>query len=89
MPAQTLFIPSGAASVPDLQATSAATHNTSPDDRVAQHRICYSTLVTASNGTKQVKLGALSQDFEDVLRTTGSKVIEHRCMLRASQTFWR
>eukprot|EP00957_Ditylum_brightwellii_P022617 1706005-Ditylum_brightwellii.AAC.1 len=72
-PAQTLFIPSGAALVFDLQAVSAATHSTFPDNRVAQHRIWGSTLVTASDGTKQVKLGALSQDFEEVLLVTGSK----------------
>eukprot|EP00957_Ditylum_brightwellii_P049228 3735378-Ditylum_brightwellii.AAC.1 len=51
-PVQTLLIPSGAASVLDLQAALAATHSTSPDDRVVQYRIWGSTLVTASNGTK-------------------------------------
>eukprot|EP00957_Ditylum_brightwellii_P154890 11788761-Ditylum_brightwellii.AAC.1 len=39
----------------------------------AQHRIWGSTLVTASNGTKQVKLGVLSQDLEEILRMTGLK----------------
>eukprot|EP00957_Ditylum_brightwellii_P031896 2418514-Ditylum_brightwellii.AAC.2 len=56
-PAPTLFIMSGASSVPVLQAALVATHSTSPDSRVAQHRIWGFTLVTASNGTKQVKLG--------------------------------
>eukprot|EP00957_Ditylum_brightwellii_P014298 1076573-Ditylum_brightwellii.AAC.1 len=68
-----LFIPSGAASVLNLQAALAATHIISPDSRVVWHRIWSSTLVTASNGTKQLKLGALSQDFEEILRATGSK----------------
>eukprot|EP00957_Ditylum_brightwellii_P119884 9148199-Ditylum_brightwellii.AAC.1 len=68
-----LFIPSGVASVLDLQAALAAMYSTSPDGRVAQHRIWGSTLVTASNGTKQVKFGALSQDFEEILRATGLK----------------
>eukprot|EP00957_Ditylum_brightwellii_P000760 60344-Ditylum_brightwellii.AAC.1 len=72
-PAQMLFIPSGAASVLNLQAALATIHSTSPDGRVARHRIWGSTLVTVSNGTKQVKLGALSQDFEEILCTTGLK----------------
>eukprot|EP00957_Ditylum_brightwellii_P125226 9545846-Ditylum_brightwellii.AAC.1 len=75
-PAQTLFIPSGAVSVPDSQAILAATNSMSPDGRVAQHRIWGSTLVTASDGTKQVKLGA-------------QKTIKHKCLLRAFLTFWR
>eukprot|EP00957_Ditylum_brightwellii_P049464 3752712-Ditylum_brightwellii.AAC.1 len=52
-PTQTLFIPSGAASVPNCQAASTAMHSTSPDSKAARHRIWGSTLVTASNGTKQ------------------------------------
>eukprot|EP00957_Ditylum_brightwellii_P128774 9823352-Ditylum_brightwellii.AAC.1 len=72
-PAQTLFIPSGAAFVLNLQAASAAMHSTSPDSRVMQHRKWGSTLVTASNVTKQVELGALFQDFEEILCVTGSK----------------
>eukprot|EP00957_Ditylum_brightwellii_P142099 10826728-Ditylum_brightwellii.AAC.1 len=72
-PAQILFIPLGAASVPNSQAASAATNNTSPSSRVAQHRIWGSTLVTASNGTQQVKFGVLSQDFKEILHTTRSK----------------
>eukprot|EP00957_Ditylum_brightwellii_P197979 15082624-Ditylum_brightwellii.AAC.1 len=72
-PAQTLFSPSGAASVPDSQAALATTHSTSPDNRVVQHRIWGSILVTDSNGTKQVMLGVLSQDFEETMRTTGLK----------------
>eukprot|EP00957_Ditylum_brightwellii_P028187 2128799-Ditylum_brightwellii.AAC.1 len=71
-PAQMLFIPSGAASILDLQAALAATHSTSPDGRAAGHRIWGSILVTASNGTKQVKLGILSQDFEEILCATDS-----------------
>eukprot|EP00957_Ditylum_brightwellii_P158915 12095665-Ditylum_brightwellii.AAC.1 len=59
-PVQTLFIPSGAALVLNLQTASTATHSTLSVGRVAQHRIWDSTLVTASNGTKQVKLGVLS-----------------------------
>eukprot|EP00957_Ditylum_brightwellii_P031089 2355097-Ditylum_brightwellii.AAC.1 len=73
-PAQMLFIPSSIVLVLDLQAALAATHSTSPDGRVAQHRIWGSTLMTASNGTKQVKLGTLSKDFEEILRVTGLKM---------------
>eukprot|EP00957_Ditylum_brightwellii_P065763 4988751-Ditylum_brightwellii.AAC.1 len=72
-PAQMLFIPSGAALVLDLQTASAATHSMSPDGRMAQHRTWGSTLVTASNGTKQVKLGDLSHDFEEILHATDLK----------------
>eukprot|EP00957_Ditylum_brightwellii_P034273 2599081-Ditylum_brightwellii.AAC.2 len=72
-PAQTLFIPSGAALVLNLQAALAATHSMSLDSRVAQHRIWGSTLVAVSDGTKQVKFCALSQDFEETLCTTSSK----------------
>eukprot|EP00957_Ditylum_brightwellii_P164581 12530346-Ditylum_brightwellii.AAC.1 len=70
-PAQTLFIPSDAVLVLDSQAVLAAMHSRSPDGRVVQHRIWGSTLVTTSNGTKQVKFGTLSQDFEEILRATG------------------
>eukprot|EP00957_Ditylum_brightwellii_P170265 12961386-Ditylum_brightwellii.AAC.1 len=70
---QTLFIPSGAVSVPNSQAALAAMHSTSPGGRVAQQRIWGSTFVSVNNGIKQVKLGVLSQDFEEILRTTGSK----------------
>eukprot|EP00957_Ditylum_brightwellii_P105574 8048625-Ditylum_brightwellii.AAC.1 len=50
---QTLFIPLGAVSVPDSQAALAVTNSASPDGRVVQHRIWGSTLVTASDGSKQ------------------------------------
>eukprot|EP00957_Ditylum_brightwellii_P029811 2254821-Ditylum_brightwellii.AAC.1 len=70
---QTLYISLGAVSVPDLQAASAATNSTSPDGRVAWHRIWGATLVTASDGTKQVKLSILLQDFNEILHKTYSK----------------
>eukprot|EP00957_Ditylum_brightwellii_P051543 3908325-Ditylum_brightwellii.AAC.1 len=62
-------------------------HSMSPDSKVTWHRIWSSTLVTASNGTKQVKLGALSQDFEEILRTTGSKSNQARMYAESLSDF--
>eukprot|EP00957_Ditylum_brightwellii_P123716 9431679-Ditylum_brightwellii.AAC.1 len=70
---QIVYVPLGAVSVPDLQAALAATNSTLPDSRVVQHRIWGATLVTTSDCAKQVKLGTLSQDFEEILCATGSK----------------
>eukprot|EP00957_Ditylum_brightwellii_P174152 13259304-Ditylum_brightwellii.AAC.1 len=63
----------GTLSIPDSQVALAATNSMSPDGRVVQYRVWGSTLVTASDGTKQVKLGILSQDFEEILHVIGSK----------------
>eukprot|EP00957_Ditylum_brightwellii_P180258 13731747-Ditylum_brightwellii.AAC.2 len=70
---QAVYIPSSAILVPNSQATSAATNSTSPDGRVAWHRIWGATLVNVNDGTKQVKLSTLLQDFEEILYVTGSK----------------
>eukprot|EP00957_Ditylum_brightwellii_P145645 11089555-Ditylum_brightwellii.AAC.1 len=70
---QTLFIPSGTVSVPYMQAALAVLNSMFPDSRVVHHKIWGSTILTASESSKQVKLGALSQYFEEILRTTGSK----------------
>eukprot|EP00957_Ditylum_brightwellii_P204049 15337368-Ditylum_brightwellii.AAC.1 len=63
----------GSILVTNSQAASAATNNTSPDDWVVHQKIWGATLVTTNNGTKQVKLATLLQDFEDILCATGSK----------------
>eukprot|EP00957_Ditylum_brightwellii_P062699 4758436-Ditylum_brightwellii.AAC.1 len=70
---QTLFIPSGTVSVPYMQAALAVMNSTFPDNRAVHHKIWGSTILTASESSKQVKLGVLSQYFEEILRTTGSK----------------
>eukprot|EP00957_Ditylum_brightwellii_P032013 2427322-Ditylum_brightwellii.AAC.1 len=53
--------------------TSAVTNSTSPDGRVVRHNIWGASFVAASDGSKQVKLATLSQDFEDILHAMDLK----------------
>eukprot|EP00957_Ditylum_brightwellii_P029344 2218368-Ditylum_brightwellii.AAC.1 len=75
-------------SVASVQESSVATSSTSPDDRVACHKIWDAALDT-SGTSPYIVLPAVAPDFEDILCTTSSKSNCARMFLESLSDFYK
>eukprot|EP00957_Ditylum_brightwellii_P083102 6317485-Ditylum_brightwellii.AAC.1 len=62
-----------------IQDTSVATLSISPDGRVARHKI-WGTVLDTSCTTPCIVMPVVALGFEDILRASGSKNGQHRCL---------